>query len=212
MNKDLVNALNDSDFSVIVLTSHSITEVARKLGFAHKPGSSSAQRIKERINKLDLKLSERKKYKNTIKEKNESFFESNIKIGNIGESKFLFESAVLSLRVSKPVFEGLPYDYLVEKKDGSFLKIQVKTTEYINGEFIDFYTRKKIGHLIVDIYSEKDVDYFYLYCIQTDQSFLIKNKKQGSIRIRLEETKNNQIQNVNFYNDFIFKKEIINII
>ena len=58
-------------------------------------------------------------------------------------------------------------------------------------------------------YTIDDCDYFYLYCLETEKSYLLKNennKYNRGIYIRTEPTKNNQIKGINFSWDFEFDK------
>lgn len=46
--------------------------------------------------------------------------------GNIGEASAILHYTTLGFRVSKPLFENCPYDFIVDK-DGILFRVQVKT-------------------------------------------------------------------------------------
>jgi hypothetical protein len=211
MHKDLVNSVNDSEFSKIVRSSTSINEVATRLGFKHNPGKNSKDKIKKRILDLNLSLKEVETVE-VVKFQNTSNYNTTTDVGNIGDSKFVFEAAQLGLKISKPVFEGYPYDYVLETKYG-FKKIQVKTSEFLNTkDTIRFNITKgvayKKGRRVNGKYNQKDVDYFYLYCIENNESYLIENPNQTDFVVRLtDSTKNNQ-HGFNFSKNIMFKDVI----
>ena len=65
MNKDKIYAVSDEEFINIVKNSNSISEISRKLGFAHKPGERSTARIRERIKTLNLEIKQKKQISKT---------------------------------------------------------------------------------------------------------------------------------------------------
>ena len=201
MNKSLVYAVNDFQFSEIVKESKSINEVATRLGFKHVPGKTSKESIKKRIFNLNLELKS-KEIISEVKIKNTSDYNHTTQIGNVGEAKFILDASKFNLRVSKPVFEGYPYDYILDTRDG-FKKIQVKTSEFKDTEnTIVFDITKgvsyKQGRRISGKYNKDDVDYFYLYCIENDESYLIENPNKLSITVRLNESSHNNGLGSNF--------------
>jgi hypothetical protein len=211
MHKDLVNSINDLEFSKIVRSSTSINEVASKLGFKYSPGKNSKNKIKKRILDLNLSLKELETIK-VVKFENKTNYNTTTDVGNVGDSKFVFEAAQLGLKISKPVFEGYPYDYLLETKYG-IKKIQIKTSEFKNTENTVVFdiTRGvsyKKGRRINGKYNQNQVDYFYLYCIEIDESYFIENPNQYGIVIRLNEISHNNATGSRFSKDIIFKNVI----
>lgn len=64
-------------------------------------------------------------------------------------------------------------------------------------------------------YKEDEVDYFFLYCIENNESYLIDYKQVNTkteFTLRVEKTKNNQVKNINMAKDFIFEEKIKEIL
>jgi len=215
MNKDKVYLLNDYEFKEIVESSVSINQVAKKLGFANIPGKSSKLRIKNRILSLNLKLKEKEKAERY--EKKPSKYSNTTKLGNIGESKFIFDCALYGVNVLKPMFNNLPYDFVIETKNG-FKKVQVKTSEYLQRDrnSIRFNIAKSTGYIKGNrnhgAYDPGSFDYFYLFNLEVNKTFLIPYKKQADIIIRLRKPLNNQENKVNYFEDYLFEKVILDLI
>ena len=211
MNKTIVNSINDDEFKKIVESSTSILEVSKKLGFKHSPGKGSKDRIKKRIDELNISLDTKTKKERVTKESN---YVNTKEIGFVGEKALEFECAKNRITYFKTDTDNLPYDYLIQMKDG-LKKVQVKTTEFKDTDSSiifhvghgNYYTNSKRG------YNVDEIDYVFLYCIETEQSFLVKySKEQKSFTIKLSKTKNNQKEKINFYEDLIFSKEILKLV
>lgn len=60
-------------------------------------------------------------------------------------------------------------------------------------------------------YTKEDTDYFFLYCIENSQSYLINIDDVDNIRtltLRLDKPKNNQIKGIKFANEYELHKQI----
>jgi hypothetical protein len=218
MNKNLVNSITDKEFIKIVNNSKSINEVAKKLGFQYTPGGGSKKRIKDRMNQLNLSFEEKEYKKDLNYEKKNSNYNSTTDIGNIGEAKFILDCTRNNISLYKPVFDGDINDFIIKTKDG-FKKIQVKTSEFIepNNEVIRFTISKGVsynkGRRIKASYKKEDVDYFYLYCIENDESYLVNNYfSKKEIKIRLNETNANNQYEINYRKDYLFDNVIKDIL
>jgi hypothetical protein len=198
-----------------VTSSKSINEVARKLGFKHIPGQKSKDRIKKRMADMNIFLVEREEAK--VYEKQESIFNNTRSVGNVGESAFILESSRIDLAISKPVFDDLPYDFILETKFG-LKKIQVKTAEFMDStkSKIRFKSVKGVsyrkGVRETGKYAPEDLDYFFLHCIENKESYLVKNEGKGEIIIRIEKSRNGQTKGVNFSQDVLFSKVVKELI
>jgi hypothetical protein len=215
MNKDKVYLLNDYEFKEIIESSVSINQVAKKLGFANIPGKSSKLRIKNRILSLNLKLKEKEKAERY--EKKPSKYSNTTELGNIGESKFIFDCALYGVNVLKPMFNNLPYDFVIETKNG-FKKVQVKTSEYLqeNKKSIRFHIAEGTSYLKGNrkhkAYDPDTLDYFYLFNVEINKGFLVPYISQTDINIRLERTLNNQEKKINYYENYTFEKIIVDLL
>ena len=121
------------------------------------------------------------------------------RLGLMGELKAQYDFIKMGYEVSIPLGDYLPYD-LIAIKDGKLIKIQVKTTENVKeGKMIFDLTSQ--NYYISKKYTENDIDIFYLYCLETEKSYILPVKDApncGKWYLRIEPTKNNQIVGINF--------------
>lgn len=140
-------------------------------------------------------------------------------IGNIGEAVAIAEFAKRNIPISIPFGDNQKYDLIIEINN-ELKKVQVKTSEYIHykKEKIDFFislVKSNTKGCETTSYKSTDFDYFYLYCIENDMSFLVENVKstpKGSITIRLKKSNNGQSKNINMFYDFEFNTVINNLL
>jgi hypothetical protein len=130
--------------------------------------------------------------------------------GNISEAKALFEFQKRNIPVCLPWGDNERYDMIAEF-NGKLNRIQVKTAnEEVNGS-IRCYCRSSKNHTTnksLDTY-EKDVDYFVFYNQTRDIIALVPIEEIGSCKIislRIEPTKNGQIEGIRFFKDYSFDK------
>ena len=132
-------------------------------------------------------------------------------IGNIGESEAIAEFVKRGIPIFTPFGQNSPVD-LVAYINNHFIKIQVKTTENATNGVMKFNIDRTNGFTKKHIpYSKKEVDYFFLYCIENDYKGLIsyEDLKSGTqFRLRYSKTKINQIKGVNFADEYRFDKKI----
>ena len=135
--------------------------------------------------------------------------ENTKQLGLLGELKAQYDFVKAGYAVSCPLGDYCSYDLLVEKNN-KVLRIQVKTTEKIKeGKMI--FNLKSNNYYVNKYYTEKDVDYFYLYCLENEQSYLLpinEAPQGGSWHLRTEPTKNHQTVGINFDYDYLFDKKI----
>jgi hypothetical protein len=124
--------------------------------------------------------------------------------GHIAEQKVVTESLKRGYIVSEPIVESR-YDLLIDNGE-EIKRIQVKyTSDENNGSYAislqsqcrhNGYRRK---------YTQKEVDAVIAYIGEEDSFVLIPPKvfeNQKTIKIRFDETKNNQEKFVHFYEDY----------
>lgn len=129
------------------------------------------------------------------------------RIGNIGEAKALCKFVELGIPVYIPFGDNEKAD-LIAEFNGKLNKIQVKTSQKAeDGKMIFDLTsstqHRKNGEK--HIYTDDEIDYFVCYNIQRDKIFLIPVNETPNTRItiRYEKSKNNQIQNIKFEEDYL---------
>jgi hypothetical protein len=119
--------------------------------------------------------------------------------GAIGEHRVVADLISKGYRVHKPLSESLPYDLVVSIK-GFFFKIQVKYVTLRRG-FVETSPRsiKSKNTRIVNI----DFDLLAIFCPDTQECYYIwRNEFEGSVRLRINKTKNNQGKGVRLAKDY----------
>lgn len=95
--------------------------------------------------------------------------------------------------------------------DGKLYKIQVKTTQFIKDGAMIFSTGRTNPFKMTNIcYTESEVDYFFLYCIQNQWCGLIKIKDftTKALSIRINPPQNNNFNNCRMADDYEFSHRI----
>ena len=130
-------------------------------------------------------------------------------IGNIGEAAILYKLNEIGYSVYVQFGDNCPADYIVSNGK-KLLKVQVKTSvgndETVVFDLTSCYKEK--GKIVRHKYSVQKVDYFLCYDINSHKLFCIKNNGQmTAITLRYKCSKNGQIKNINFAEDFILKED-----
>lgn len=140
------------------------------------------------------------------------FIKNNKQIGEIGERIAIGELSKYGLDILLPMSDNLPFDFVVIK-DGIFYKCQVKTTNIINkNNSLRFSLTSNNWYKKIEYqYNSDDVD--VIICCDMNTIYLFKyievcNKK--NIYLKLDETKNGQMRNVNFAKDYIINENKVN--
>lgn len=88
-------------------------------------------------------------------------------IGDVGEAYAIAKFTEHGIHISKPLSENCPYD-LIADWNGNLYKIQVKTTEHCKNDTMKFnISRNNPYKLTWDKYRKGEIDFFFLYCIET---------------------------------------------
>lgn len=134
--------------------------------------------------------------------------ENTKQLGLLGELKAQYDFIKNGFEVSIPLGDYCAYDLII-RKNGITKRIQVKTCEHITDGKIDFKISSR-NYYIDKSYTENEADYFYLYCLENEQSYLypVKNCNVRGIYLRIIPPKNNQVAGINFAKDFIFQDNI----
>ena len=115
-------------------------------------------------------------------------------------------------QVCKPLVSDSRYDFIVDIHHKLY-RIQVKTSSLsVDGDYIEFRTESSHTNTqktVYHSYSAEDVDYFAT--IYNHQCYLVPIEKIGnrSFRLRLKPTKNGQIKNINFAENFKLENTFI---
>lgn len=114
------------------------------------------------------------------------------------------------IQVSKPLVSDSRYDFIVDINH-TLLKIQVKTCnlENLSDGFISFKTcstHTNTKGTVAHSYSKEDVDYFATY--YNNNCYIVPIEKVGTreFRLRIAPTKNGQVKNINFAEDYLLEK------
>ena len=130
------------------------------------------------------------------------------RIGNIGESRVLFEFVKREIPVYLPFGDNETADLLAEF-NGKINKIQIKTITIINkNNALEFPTsRRPVGNNTRIAYNEEEVDYFVFYCLELDKILLVPYKEvmnnKTSFTIKLDKSNNKKSH---YIEDFTFDK------
>lgn len=98
--------------------------------------------------------------------------------GTIGELKAQYDFMRAGFDISIPLGDYNSYDLIVIKCNKIY-KIQVKTCEKIIEGKMKFDLASN-NYYVNKIYTEDDCDYFYLYCLENEQSYLYKVEKTSN--------------------------------
>ena len=133
------------------------------------------------------------------------------RIGNIGEAKVLAEFVKWGIPIYIQFGDTERADYIADF-NGKLNKIQVKTAEKLlkdRGSFIVhlYSLTTKNGKQVQTPYSKEEVDYFAIYCIESDTLILYPNNESAeTVCVRLCSTRNNQTRGTHYASDYTFDK------
>lgn len=132
-------------------------------------------------------------------------------IGNIGQAKVIAKFVELGIPVFTPFGEGYTTD-LIADFNGKLNKIQIKTTENLHDDCYMVWkiTHQQGYHGTRIKYTADEVDYFALYCIETNILCLVPyNKAQtNEITIRLDSYEGNRTKVMKFASEYKFENFI----
>lgn len=132
------------------------------------------------------------------------------KRGQAAEAIVKSEFVSYGVSVLVPAYDNEPYDIAIELED-DFYRIQIKTAfeATTNGavRFRTRSTRTKSSGYEREGY-EGSVDFFAVYTPVCDETYLIPIEDAGDTQmtIRYEQSKNNNIKNINWHEDYYFNE------
>ena len=127
-------------------------------------------------------------------------------LGNIGESRVLYEFVKNNIPCYLPYGDGSTAD-LVAEFNGKLNRIQIKTTETLNKlGAMEWHVTKQNGyHGSRTIYDINTIDYFAFYCIETDIVCLVpytENFPSQTISIRLDDFQGRRLKTMRFASEY----------
>ena len=129
-------------------------------------------------------------------------------LGNIGQAYVIAKFVELGVPVYTPVGEGYPTDLIADFK-GKLNKIQIKTTENLHDDSYMVWkiTHQQGYHGKRIKYTNQEVDYFALYCIETKSLYLVPYEKANTneLIIRLDSYKGTRTKTMKFESDYMFE-------
>lgn len=133
-----------------------------------------------------------------------NMFQKNTKYyGNMGEADAISRFCKAGIPIYLPFGDNEPADMIV-KINEKFIQIQCKTT-YMDDETGATFYLQSCSTNYLHTYSQSEVDYFYLYAVNADRAFLLKNTGDlKTIKIRFIQPKNRQVAGINMFNDYEF--------
>ena len=135
-------------------------------------------------------------------------------IGNVGESRVLFEFTRLGIPCYLPYGDGNACD-LIADFNGKLNRIQIKTTQNVqsDGSMIWKTTRQEGYHGNRATYDLNSLDYFAFYCVENDVVCLVpfdSSTPNTSIKIRPDNYLGTRTKVMHFVSDFSFEKICFN--
>lgn len=131
-------------------------------------------------------------------------------MGDVGEAYAIAKFTEQGIRVSKPLSENCPYDFIVDW-NGELYKIQVKTTERCKKDTMIYrITRTNPFKLTNERYHDGEIDFFFLYCIETGWCGLISLKESAGseLDIHYNFPKSNNFNGYKMQQDYEFSYKI----
>lgn len=132
-------------------------------------------------------------------------------IGNIGEVKTLCKFVELGVPVYLPYGDGNEVD-MIAIFNGKTNRIQIKTTEKIhNNDLMIWKLTKQNGyHGSRKKYDKDSIDYFSVYCIESDVLCLVpfKDAPDNELSIRLDSYNGQRLSTMRFVKDYNFENFI----
>lgn len=127
--------------------------------------------------------------------------------GSIGELKVMVDLSERGFGVAQPHGDNLPFDIIAISDTFNMYKIQVKFISKRNGTVTlknQSNTETKTKRYSKQ-YNAKEVDYFAIYCPETDKVYYIPQERIGdsySFLLRIDKTNNNQNKKINWATDY----------
>ncbi len=125
---------------------------------------------------------------------------------DIGVAKVIADLTLKGFVPCLPLSEHQPYDLVVVLNNGRMIKLQAKyATLKKNGtvevKFRTSWADKRGTH--TRHYSEKDFDYYAIYCTEKDVVLYVPNTLDCPKAIRFDNPANSQIRFVKWANDYL---------
>jgi hypothetical protein len=126
--------------------------------------------------------------------------------GDISEAKVLARFIELGYTVLLPWSNAERYDMVIERGEGIFYRIQVKTAKmYDDNAYLEFNVSATNGSShIRTSYNNEQIDYFAVYCPENGKCYLVDVNEVGitSMCLRFKQPKNNQYTKVRWARDY----------
>jgi hypothetical protein len=129
---------------------------------------------------------------------------TNKELGNLGEAVVLAECAKRRLTISQPFGENARYDFIIEEKDGSLSKVQVKTAAPKEDKIIFGIASTCLvkGKYIEKSYTGSEIDYFLLVNSETFEVYKAPVGNSSKFAIRFKPS--SMARNANMAEDFLW--------
>lgn len=130
------------------------------------------------------------------------------RIGNIGEAITLAKFVEKGIGVYLPFGDNEKADLIIELNKKLY-KIQVKTSNRLESGCLIFNTQSsRSGTREKIFYKEEDIDLYACYSLITKELYILNRKEfpQGTVSLRIEDSKNNQTKNIKFAKNYTLDK------
>lgn len=126
--------------------------------------------------------------------------------GDKGTGNVIADLLSKGIQVCLPLSEHLPFDLIAVKEDGSLLKVSVKYRTLKKGSvYVIFSSSYSDSHGVHTKKIDKNlIDLLAIYCPETKEVYyVIPSEFDGSVTLRIEESKNNQTKGIHFAKDYL---------
>ncbi|MGH9198272.1 MAG: group I intron-associated PD-(D/E)XK endonuclease, partial [Acidimicrobiia bacterium] len=131
-------------------------------------------------------------------------------VGDASQAMVLGRLVQAGRTVLVPFGENTRYDYVIEEKDGSFTRVQVKTGRLRKGAIVfatcstSYHHPNNRGMVAYKHCYRGQADLFGVYCPETDAIYLVPVSEVGTTTaaLRVESTRNNQSKKIRWASDY----------
>ena len=130
--------------------------------------------------------------------------------GDLAVAMVIADLAKHDILVCLPISEHLPFDLIAVNTDYRLSKVQVKYKAqkrgFVSVNLRSSYADRNGSH--VKLVDRTSFDAYAIYCPETDKVYYIRNEEirataRAGFTLRINSAKNNQIQNVNFADNYL---------
>lgn len=128
--------------------------------------------------------------------------------GSISEQFIIAHIMSLGFDVSVPVGDNLRYDLIVD--DGVKLhRVQSRTGRVRNGCVVSSLMSSRLNtkKMYKKVFTEKDIDFFAIYCDNAVYILPIENANNSEVSLRIDAPKSKQLEGIRWAKDYLLSED-----